>query len=281
MDLAGVAVDAGAGIAAGLAAGFADDLPLGPGLTTVFAAAQDAGLLDDAAGINTEFVTWGDVLRLSPDPRASVAAMNGMLHFYEGPAAEAGWDRFRAAYTSAGRTAADCASGAFNASAVPVRGLWPDAQAGPRTGLWGPPIEHVAYVYDCVVALAAALAAAPDVADGADVYERFKRVSFEGASGHVAFDHATGDREVGATYQFMLTRYGAGTVRVSWVGVVRVARLLLLYYSTAVLAIRDRASPSRAVRATRSAPRRARVGRRHCVRTVSAHRRSDDRTRGN
>ena len=54
--MTGVAVDDGAGIAAGLAAGFDDDLPLGPGLTTVCAAAQDeVDLVVVSAGVLAGF----------------------------------------------------------------------------------------------------------------------------------------------------------------------------------------------------------------------------------
>ena len=56
MDLASVAVDDGAGIAAGLAAGFDDDALLGPGLTAVCAAAQDeVDLVVVSAGVFAGF----------------------------------------------------------------------------------------------------------------------------------------------------------------------------------------------------------------------------------
>jgi hypothetical protein len=56
MDPAGVAVDDGAGIAAGLAAGFDDDLQFSPGLAAVFAAAQyEVDLVVVSAGVFAGF----------------------------------------------------------------------------------------------------------------------------------------------------------------------------------------------------------------------------------
>lgn len=55
------------------------------------------------------------------------------------------------------------------------------------------PFVNAAFAYDCVVALAAAMHSAGENATGSAVFEAFTNVSFEGATGTVAFG-PNGDR---------------------------------------------------------------------------------------
>ena len=153
----------------------------------IYELADAAGLLSAAnVWINTELITWGDIVRLSDggypnngiSQAASLMRLYGMLQLTETYGTEAGWGRYQAAYWSTANTRDDCAcsslgdagaNAAFNhttwpgggLSALPGTraGLWPSATAGPQVGMWGPPHEVSAPVYDCVIALAAAFAA--------------------------------------------------------------------------------------------------------------------------
>lgn len=62
------------------------------------------------------------------------------------------------------------------------------------------PFVIAGFAYDCVVALAAAMHSAGDNASGSEVFGAFTNVSFEGATGTVAFD-SNGDR-LGSTVRY-------------------------------------------------------------------------------
>lgn len=63
-----------------------------PGL---FVAAEEAGLLaPQHVWINTDFVTPGHVLFLSPDKPRTLRHLAGMLHFFSSPPLTTGWSRF-------------------------------------------------------------------------------------------------------------------------------------------------------------------------------------------
>ena len=97
--------------------------------------------------------------------------------FYASPAGSDGYKRFSNAWTAS--TDADCANDVFNASETDV--------------FSSKPFVIAAFAYDCVVALAAAMYFAGENAEGSAVFEAFTNVSFEGATGTVAFE-PNGDR---------------------------------------------------------------------------------------
>ena len=97
--------------------------------------------------------------------------------FYASPAGSDGYKRFSNAWAAS--TDADCANDVFNASETHV--------------FSSKPFVIAAFAYDCVVALAAAMYFAGENAEGSAVFEAFTNVSFEGATGTVAFE-PNGDR---------------------------------------------------------------------------------------
>jgi hypothetical protein len=104
--------------------------------------------------------------------------MDGVLNFYASPRAAAGYDRFTTSWRS--RTSAQCANTFFDAHAEAVFSQ--------------EPFEVSAFVYDGVITLASAMAAAGGpAAGGAAIYRALLNVSFDGASGRVEFD-GNGDR---------------------------------------------------------------------------------------
>ena len=118
--------------------------------------------------------------------------MNGWLNFYASPSGSDGFSRFTDAWAQ--ETDATCANENFNISEFPdVFGTVPSPE---HTG---------AFAYDCMVALAAAMHAAGPTATGEEVYAHFKNVTFEGATGIVAFDD-NGDR-LASTVRFVLDNW--------------------------------------------------------------------------
>ena len=98
--------------------------------------------------------------------------------FYASGAGSDGYKRFSNAWTAS--TDADCANeDVFNVNETAV--------------FSSKPFVNAAFAYDCVVALAAAMYVAGANASGAQVFEAFTNVSFEGATGTVAFE-PNGDR---------------------------------------------------------------------------------------
>ena len=101
-----------------------------------------------------------------------------MRQFYASGAGSDGYKRFSNAWTAS--TDADCANeDVFNVNETAV--------------FSSKPFVNAAFAYDCVVALAAAMYVAGANASGAQVFEAFTNVSFEGATGTVAFE-PNGDR---------------------------------------------------------------------------------------
>ena len=100
------------------------------------------------------------------------ARLRHASQFYASPAGEDGYDRFTNAWTTS--TDADCANDVFNVSETDV--------------FSSKPFINAAFAYDCTIALAAAMHSAGENASGATVFEAFTNVSFEGATGEVAFD---------------------------------------------------------------------------------------------
>lgn len=170
--------------------------------------ADDAGLLSTAnVWINSEFITWGDILRLSPGPfpnhgipiADSVRRIYGMLQVAETYATEAGWNRYEAAFMDPSNERDDCACSstgdavtncAFNHTTFPtVSGTWavPGAPGASFAGMWAYPHEVSALYYDCIVALSAAFAISHDTDgawDGEEVMTNMARLDdFDGASG--------------------------------------------------------------------------------------------------
>ena len=100
------------------------------------------------------------------------ARLRDASQFYASPAGEEGYDRFTNAWTTS--TDADCANDVFNVSETDV--------------FSSKPFINAAFAYDCMIALAAAMHSAGENASGAKVFEAFTNVSFDGATGEVAFD---------------------------------------------------------------------------------------------
>ena len=103
---------------------------------------------------------------------ADSVCLRDASQFYASPAGEEGYDRFTNAWTTS--TDADCANDVFNVSETDV--------------FSSKPFINAAFAYDCTIALAAAMHSAGENASGAAVFEAFTNVSFEGATGEVAFD---------------------------------------------------------------------------------------------
>ena len=108
---------------------------------------------------------------------ASEALLVGIFTLQPSPVGTAGFARFAAEF--AAQNLSECTNEHFNVT------LYPTLYT---------PWEFQSFVYDCVVAMAIAMARAIDPADGEEVYREFKQVTFDGASGPVAFDPTTGDR---------------------------------------------------------------------------------------
>ena len=124
---------------------------------------------------------------------------------FKTPEGTPGYDRYEAAYRA--QELSDCENGAFNVSAYPSL-----VETSHTVG---------AFVYDCVVSFAAAMSQATDPSDGDEVSRAFKQLRFDGASGPVAYDVNTGDRE-GSSVTFALYSWqeGEGAVDSVRVGVV-------------------------------------------------------------
>ena len=103
---------------------------------------------------------------------AESACLRDASQFYASPAGDEGYDRFTNAWTTS--TDADCANDLFNVSETNV--------------FSSKPFINAAFAYDCTIALAAAMHSAGENASGAAVFKAFTNVSFEGATGEVAFD---------------------------------------------------------------------------------------------
>ena len=103
---------------------------------------------------------------------AERASLRDASQFYASPAGEEGYDRFTNAWTTS--TDADCANDVFNVSETDV--------------FSSKPFINAAFAYDRMIALAAAMHSAGENASGATVFEAFTNVSFDGATGEVAFD---------------------------------------------------------------------------------------------
>ena len=143
-------------------------------------------IVADAATAEGALSSGAEVFGLMRTEAASL--LHGMQHFYASPQGFDGYARFQADWKT--RSAADCANPFFNASDVPARSANPSEKAIYTNEAW----DVAAYMYDCVVAFAAAMSRAIDPADGVEVGRLFREVQFDGASGPVAFNSAS-DRE--------------------------------------------------------------------------------------
>jgi len=147
-------------------------------LSTIFYEAEEQDIVGDGfAWLTTDSVNARVAIEKAPDQARARRLMDGAINFYASPAGSPGYARFSNAWTSS--TDADCANDVFNAS---------------QTGVFSSkPFVNAAFAYDCVVALAAAMHSAGENATGSAVFEAFTNVSFEGATGTVAFG-PNGDR---------------------------------------------------------------------------------------
>ena len=144
---------------------------------TLFAAADAQGLL--SAGY-----VWivGDALTSSAAQGATMSHLSGLLQFYSSASASGeGFLRFKDAWGQLSTARGDCNNSIF------------DAVESPRI-FTEAPFDVAAFVYDGAVALAAAMASAGPGASGGEIHAALLNLSFDGASGHVAFDPQTGDR---------------------------------------------------------------------------------------
>jgi len=142
-------------------------------LSVLLYEAEEQGLVGgNYTWITTDSVSAGMSIELAPDQARSRRLMDGVINFYASPAGDEGYDRFTNAWTTS--TDADCANDVFNVSETDV--------------FSSKPFINAAFAYDCTIALAAAMHSAGENASGAAVFKAFTNVSFEGATGEVAFD---------------------------------------------------------------------------------------------
>ena len=120
----------------------------------------------------------------------SAALYNGFLAYYASPRATPGYARFAASWSL--RSASECATNAFNATANPA--------------IFGsPPGDVPAFAYDGMIALLSAITAVPATASGLDIFAAITNTSFDGASGSVSFE-SNGDRDR-STLAFVLDNW--------------------------------------------------------------------------
>jgi len=142
-------------------------------LLPLLSSAEDAGLLAD------NFV-WifiegsGSAADLGTNPEAT-RLMAGMLSFEANPVPASGFRRLARVWSSLGPD--DCtragAGGIFDV---------------PPSVFSSPPTQYAAFAYDAVAGLAMGMRASDNPHHGTDVLRSLARVSFDGASGPVAFD---------------------------------------------------------------------------------------------
>ena len=128
-------------------------------------------------------------LQYATDPVAAMQLLEGMFTFQASPLGTAGYSRYTASLNA--QAMSECANDMFNVSDYPtIYSREPHAVG--------------AFAYDCVVSLAVAMARASDPDDGDEVFNAFKQLTFDGASGSIAFDPNTADRaDTSATYGLM------------------------------------------------------------------------------